>query len=150
MTFRRLVRAIAAAALAVMLVHQPLVWVLQRLSLAPWHAFDLTPLPPLGVPALASAIFWGALWGPVIEWLGRGARERRHRRAAVGAAVLTTVVGAALTASGAAQPVPATDAVSAIAASLAINGSWGAATSMLCTPISTLPDDRITHVSNAG
>jgi hypothetical protein len=134
----------AAAGLAIVLVHQPLVWLLHRVSLAPWPAFDLSPRPPFGVPALLSAVFWGALWGPVIDWLGQGHQQRRHARAAVGAAVLTTLIGAALTASGRAIPIPPEDAVSALAASLAINGGWGAAASMLCAPISARQHDRIT------
>jgi hypothetical protein len=143
-TALRLARAIAAAGLAIVLVHQPLLWLLHRVSLAPWPAFDLSPRPPLGVPALVTAVFWGALWGPVIDWLGQGHQVRRHARAAVGAAVLTTLVGAVLTANGLALPVPPEDAASALAASLAINGGWGAATSMLCTPISARQPDRIT------
>lgn len=131
----RLVSAAVSAGLAILLVHQPLVWLFRQASLAPWQAFDLTPLAPWGIPALVSAVFWGAAWGPAIAWLSGGAAQPRHARAAAGTALLTTAVGGALTVAGHGTPVPADTAAIAAVSSLAINGAWAAATSMLTSKL---------------
>ena len=115
----------------IVVVHQPLLWVLHRANLVPWHGFDFSPLPPFGVPAMANAVFWGALWGPVIEILGRRQSGRRHAVAAAGTALLTTAVGAALVATGHQPPMRTLAPTAAIAWSIAVNGGWAGATSLL-------------------
>jgi xanthine/uracil permease len=75
-----------AGAVAVLAFHQALLHVLHHNW--PWFAgltglptgfrpagsgFSLRPLPPYGVPAVVSAVFWGGLWGvllaALIRWL---------------------------------------------------------------------------------
>ena len=114
-------------------VHQPLVWAMHRLGAAPWRAFDMSPVAPFGVPTVVNAIFWGALWGPVILWAGTPAdgRTRRHLRAAIVTASLTMLVGAMLVRIGRGQPVPVAQRVTAVPAGLLINALWAGATSLL-------------------
>ncbi|WP_188965551.1 hypothetical protein [Neoroseomonas lacus] len=49
--------------LAVLVFHQGMVGLLHALGALPNPPFQLRPLPPLGVPSLVSACFWGGLWG---------------------------------------------------------------------------------------
>jgi hypothetical protein len=95
----RPLRGAAAAALLVPVLHQPLVALANRWGLAPWVAFDLTPVPPFGVPALVSAIAFGALWGiPLLAVTGRGDRRSPIRDLVAGGAIgmSSVVVGALL------------------------------------------------------
>jgi hypothetical protein len=72
MTASRLIRGF----LAVLVCHQAALLVLHHAGVAP-APWNLAPVPPLGVPAVVSAAFWGGLWGIVFVLLasrfGRGA-----------------------------------------------------------------------------
>ena len=76
MTASRIIRGFVAGLLAVPVFHQAALFVLHRAGIAP-APWDLAPVPPFGVPAVASAAFWGGLWGIVFGLLaprfGRGA-----------------------------------------------------------------------------
>ncbi|MEO3472476.1 hypothetical protein AAFN86_11455 [Roseomonas sp. CAU 1739] len=52
-----------AGVLAVLVFHQGMVGLLHLLGAVPNPPFQLRPVPPLGVPQLVSACFWGGLWG---------------------------------------------------------------------------------------
>jgi hypothetical protein len=121
---KALARSIGVAAIATLIVHQPLVWAAQRVAGTPWRAFDLTAIPPLGVPAVLSAIFWGALWGPVIALAGRGSTPARHVRAGVAIGIATTIVGALRIVLGPNIAMPTTYAERLIVASIVINAIW--------------------------
>ncbi len=126
---RRFLTSVAAAGVMILLVHQPLVWVLHANGVVPWLGFDLTPIGPFGVPSVVNAVFWGALWGPVIERAGRGA-TRSHLRSAIAGAVLTTLVGGALVAIGHGAPLDRSSYPMLTFWSLLINGCWSYATSI--------------------
>jgi len=121
--------AFAAGAVAVLTTHQATLWALHRSGLAPWPAYSLAPTRPLGVPALASAAFWGGVW-----WVALARLLPRHPaapamayygRAALLGAVLPNVAGALLLAVGRGQPLGATPpAIAALSAAL-VNGAWG-------------------------
>ncbi len=133
------------AGVMILAVHQPLVWLLHRASVTPWRGFDLTPIAPFRLPALVSAVFWGAIWGPIIAWLGRrNGLPLRHVYAAICTAVLTTVVGIVLVASGHGQRIAAASAGTAIAASLLVNGIWSFATSVAIARLGARSDTTTT------
>jgi hypothetical protein len=54
-----------AAALAVVTVHQAIVYVLALYKFLPATsvAWSMKPLAPLGVPQISNSMFWGGLWG---------------------------------------------------------------------------------------
>lgn len=54
-----------AGVLGVLVFHQGMVALLHLLGAVPNPPFQLRPVPPLGVPQLVSACFWGGLWGIV-------------------------------------------------------------------------------------
>jgi hypothetical protein len=99
---RRAGPAFAAGALAVLTAHQMALWALHRAGWAPWPAYALAPTAPLGVPAVASAAFWGGVWWAGLDRLvpaGRGPGPAYARAALLGA-VLPNAVGALLVAAG--------------------------------------------------
>jgi hypothetical protein len=61
--------AFAAGFISVLVFHQG-VWALYGAAgKAPSPAWNMAPVPPLGVPTVLSSSFWGGLWGIVLAWL---------------------------------------------------------------------------------
>lgn len=52
-----------AGFLATLIFHQLAVALLWAAGIAPLAPFAMTPVPPLGVPAVVSLAFWGGVWG---------------------------------------------------------------------------------------
>lgn len=63
MTISAALSAFAAGALAVLVFHQGVWAIFAAAGKTPAPAWDMTRLPPLGVPAVLSAAFWGGVWG---------------------------------------------------------------------------------------
>ncbi|WP_395788404.1 hypothetical protein [Aquimonas sp.] len=69
-----LMLAFIAGFLATLIFHQGvlgLLYLAGRVAMAPWN---LTPVPPLGVPQVISLAFWGGLWGIALWALIRSRR----------------------------------------------------------------------------
>jgi hypothetical protein len=60
---RRAVLGFIAAALSVLTFHQGTWALLHAAGLWPLAAYRIDPVPPLGVPRIANACFWGGLYG---------------------------------------------------------------------------------------
>ncbi len=58
-------RGFVAAAISVVLVHQVIVFILNKLGLWPAKAYSTAPIGPCQVPTIVNSIFWGGLWGVV-------------------------------------------------------------------------------------
>nr|WP_297402305.1 hypothetical protein [uncultured Marinobacter sp.] len=67
-------KAFASGFLATLLFHQGLLGLFYLGSVVPMAPFSLTPVAPLGVPAVVSLAFFGGLWGMVL-WLLLGRRS---------------------------------------------------------------------------
>ena len=53
-----------AGALSVLIFHQGAFWIAKELKILPTiRLYNMTGVPPWGVPAIISAAFWGGLWG---------------------------------------------------------------------------------------
>lgn len=136
----------AAGAAGVLTTHQAAVWAFHRAGLTPWEAYSLAPTRPFGVPAVASAAFWGGVWWAVLSPLVERAGTRRAcwTRAALLGAVPPTALGAVIVAAG--RPLPrggSFGSAGLAAASLAINALWGlTATALLRTPRSRTPREH--------
>ena len=64
----RWLQAFIAGFVSMMSFHQGLQGLLHRLGISQTAAFDMTPVPPLGIPSVISLAFWGGLWG-IVLWL---------------------------------------------------------------------------------
>jgi hypothetical protein len=60
---KRALLGFAAAALAVLVFHQGMWALLYALGLMPAAPYPTRPVPPLGVPLIASFCFWGGVYG---------------------------------------------------------------------------------------
>lgn len=56
-------KAFIAGLLATLVFHQGLFAVFYLLGAVPFAPYNLTPVPPLGVPSVLSLAFFGGLWG---------------------------------------------------------------------------------------
>lgn len=62
-TLGRLLLGSLAAAIAVVTVHEGIIYGLTQSGLIRGTAWGMQPIPPWGVPRLLNSIFWGGLWG---------------------------------------------------------------------------------------
>jgi hypothetical protein len=120
-----------AGALAVLTVHQSLLWLLHAIGLSPWSSYSLQPTSPWGVPQLWSAAFWGGLWGIVLVVLL--ARLDLHGArywigAVIAGGLLPTLVGAVLMAIGHAFSIGRACWLQALMVALCVNAVWGLTT----------------------
>jgi hypothetical protein len=61
-------KAFISGLLATLIFHQGLFAVFYLVGMVPSAPFNLTPVPPLGVPSVLSLAFFGGLWG-IVLWL---------------------------------------------------------------------------------
>ena len=59
-------KAFIAGFISTLLFHQGLLWLLYAGGVSPRAPWDMTPVPPLHVPAVVSLAFWGGVWGIVL------------------------------------------------------------------------------------
>jgi hypothetical protein len=67
-------KAFIAGFASTLLFHQGLLWLLYTAGVAPRAPWNMTPVPPLNVPAVVSLAFWGGVWGIVLWALIRASR----------------------------------------------------------------------------
>ncbi|WP_372956658.1 hypothetical protein [Marinobacter sp.] len=60
------IKAFISGFLATLVFHQGLFTLFWFAGMAPVAPFNLSPVPPLGVPAVISLAFFGGLWGVVL------------------------------------------------------------------------------------
>jgi hypothetical protein len=141
---RRAGAAFLVGAGAVVTAHQAALWALHRAGAAPWPAYDVTPTRPFGVPAVASAAFWGGVWwaalAPLLPRVG-GAGAYYGRAALLGA-VLPNAAGAVLVALGHGQPPGGTPAAAATLSAVLVNGLWGVTAAALLRRAAPAPAAR--------
>jgi hypothetical protein len=67
----RLLLGFVAGFLAVPVFHQVMVLVLHELGLIGGWPYQMSPVPPFGVPKVIDASFWGGVWGLVFTYVER-------------------------------------------------------------------------------
>src|SRR5262245_26702529 len=75
--FGRIVLGFVAAVIAVLTVHEGVIYLLAMGGYIPNRAWSMTPaIPPWGVPRLVNNAFWGGLWGAlfgaIYNWVPGG------------------------------------------------------------------------------
>lgn len=60
---REMLLGFVAAAIAVLVCHQGMLFFIGQLGWTKGAAWSLAGVPPYGVPRLVNAMFWGGLWG---------------------------------------------------------------------------------------
>lgn len=62
-SLRDMIIGFIAAALAVFIFHQGMLFIIGQLGWTKSAAWSLAAVPPYGIPRLVNAMFWGGLWG---------------------------------------------------------------------------------------
>ena len=116
------VKAFVAGFLATLVFHQGVIalfWLAVAIPAAPWN---MSAVPPLGVPKVISVAFWGCVWGPPVWWLIRRWRGARHWLAAL----VAGAVGPTAVAMLVVFPVKGLDVnTTTVIGGLIVNGAWG-------------------------
>jgi hypothetical protein len=71
-------KAFIAGFVSTLVFHQGLLWLLYTEGFSPRAPWNMTPVPPLNVPAVISLAFWGGVWGIVLWALIRASRGRAY------------------------------------------------------------------------
>ncbi|WP_148862735.1 hypothetical protein [Marinobacter fonticola] len=72
------IKAFVAGVLATLIFHQGVFGLFHMIGLVPAEPYNISPVPPFGVPAVLSLAFFGGLWGPPIWALIRGLSPLLH------------------------------------------------------------------------
>ncbi len=67
------VRAFVAGFVSTLTFHQAVIWLFVTMGVFASTPWNLTPVPPLGIPSVLQLAFWGGLWGLPIWYLMRHA-----------------------------------------------------------------------------
>ena len=126
------VKAFIAGFASTLLFHQGLLWLLYAGGVSPRAPWNMTPVPPLNLPAVISLAFWGGLWGIVLWALIRASHGIAHWTkalviCALGPSLLAWFVVMPLKGLGFAGGWDPTIIVGA----LLLNGAWGLGVAVL-------------------
>lgn len=129
-------KAFVAAFLATLIFHQGLFGLFYLVDLVPKAPFNMTPVGPLGVPAVISLAFWGGLWGLPLWALVRGRVGMRHW-------VISLIFGAVGPTAVAMLIVFPLKGIAVapvmVVGGLILNGAWGVGTSLLMRALGERP-----------
>lgn len=116
------IKAFMAGFVATLLFHQSVIglfWLVDMVPSAPWN---LSPVPPLGVPAVLSLSFWGGVWGLPVWWVIRRWQGVTHWLSAL----LVGAIGPTAVAMLVVFPLKGLDVDGArVVGGLIVNGAWG-------------------------
>lgn len=130
---RGLILAFIAGFIAVLLFHQPMLALLHALGITGATAYPTSPVPPLEVPRVLSAAFWGGVWGVVFvllrPWIARG--RAYFPGAVLFGAFALSLVAWFVVAPLKGLPVAGGGNPARIVTALLVNGAWGLGTALL-------------------
>lgn len=121
-----LLRPFVAGFVSTLVFHQGLMLFLLWLTDSTRRAYDWTPMPPFGVPAVLSLAFWGGLWGIALWLLIRRLRGAAHWLAALLlGALLPSLVAWFVVMPLKGLPAAGGFESAIIIGALLLNGAWG-------------------------
>jgi hypothetical protein len=119
-------KAFAAGFVATLLFHQSLFWLLTLKGGAPYPPWDLTPVPPFGVPKIISLSFWAGVWGVVLWPLVRRFTGGKYFGVAISAGALgPTALSLLVIFPLKGMPILGGGDPKLIVGAMIINGFWG-------------------------
>lgn len=115
-----------AGFVSTLVFHQGLLQLLHVAGLTPATAWNMSPVPPLGVPSVLSLSFWGGLWG-IVLWalIHKYAGGKRWLWGAIWGALLPSAVALFIVFPLKGMPVAGGFDPKLILGALLLNGVWG-------------------------
>jgi hypothetical protein len=116
------IKAFLAGFVATLVFHQGVIGLLWLAGAIPAPPWNLTPVPPFGIPQVLSLAFWGGIWGVPVWWLIRRWRGAVHWLSAL----LVGAVGPTAVAMLLVFPLKGLDVTTTtVIGGLIVNGAWG-------------------------
>jgi len=133
MTLGTAIIAFISGFVAVPIFHQGVWAAWHNAGKAPSAPFNMTPVPPFGIPTIVSSSFWGGLWGIVLAWLlPLAAPSMGYWPAAIVlGALLTSIVALMVVAPLKGRPFAGGWSPRVWAFALSVNAAWGFGTGLL-------------------
>jgi hypothetical protein len=130
---RLLLLGFGAGAVSVLIFHQGMLALLHAAGMTPATPYPMQPTAPFGVPQVASAAFWGGVWGVVLAaLLWRGERGARFWLVALlFGAIAPTLVAWFVVAPLKGRPIAGGWQPAAMLVGPLVNGAWGLGTALL-------------------
>jgi len=123
---RTQLKAFVAGFVSTLVFHQGVLHLLNVSGQVQRAAWNLDPVPPLGVPSVVSLAFFGGLWGILIWQLIRSSRgARRWALATVLGAILPSAVALFVVFPLKGMPLAGGWDPKLIVGALLLNGAWG-------------------------
>ena len=120
-----------AGALAVPLLHQPAMWVFNRIGWIDRAPYAMEATKPFGIPSLISLSFWGGVWGILLGLVLARIRKPAAwwATAIVFGAVATTLVAGLVVAPLKGMQVGGNPKLALVG--LGVNGAWAFGTALI-------------------
>lgn len=119
-----------AGYIATLIFHQGVLWLLHTSGQVPFAPFNMSPVPPFGIPQVISLAFWGGLWGILLVWLlGRLNNAGYWLGMIILGAIGPTAVALLVVFPLKGMPLSWNPAM--ILAGLLLNGAWGLGTGLI-------------------
>jgi hypothetical protein len=106
--------------------------------------YPIDPLPPFGVPRIASLCFWGGLWGALFGLVWRG-RPGTYWWGGLLLGVVAAMTGLFVVAAIKGLPIGGGWVLGNWIKSLLINGTWGLGVGLLLTVLANRYESRRTE-----
>ena len=120
------VKAFIAGFVSTLVFHQGVLTVFYLAGAFPRAPYDLTAVPPLGIPAVISLAFWGGVWGAAIWPLLKNAAGAAYwLRALVIGAIGPSAVALFIVFPLKGMPMAGGWDPKVIVGALILNGAWG-------------------------
>ncbi len=123
---KKWILSFVAGFVSTLVFHQGLLQLLHMAGVFPRAAWNMAPVPPLGVPSVLSLAFWGGLWGVVLWALVRNhASGRKWLWGVIWGALLPSIVALFVVFPMKGMPMAGGFDPKLIAGALLLNGIWG-------------------------
>ena len=121
-----------AGFIATITFHQVVLWALWHAGLAPFKAYVLTPLPPMGVPSVIMLAFWGGVWGILFCLLQNWFSDRAYyAKAFAFGAIFPSLVALLIVLPLKGKPIGGGWHWPLLVTAFLINGAWGFGTAAI-------------------
>ena len=125
--------AFLAGFVSVLIFHQAMLGLLHLLGVTPGRPWTTSPVPPLGVPQVISAAFWGGVWGLLLAPVLQRTRNTAAYwiTAIVFGAFVLSIVAWFVVAPIKGQPIAGGWQPARLLTGLLVNGAWGFGVALL-------------------